>query len=57
MAKTGWVIVVFLLCWCMVLPVKAEDTVEDEIEYYDFSKIEQVLEKEEVDFSFEYILY
>lgn len=57
MAKTGWVIVVFLLCWCMVLPVKAEDTVEDEIESYDFSKIEQVLEKEEVDFSFEDILY
>lgn len=57
MTHKKWTILVVLVFWYMVLPVRAEDVVGDGIDSYDFSGIEQVLEKEEVDISFGEVVY
>lgn len=57
MTHKKWTILVVLIFWFMVLPVRAEDVVGDGIDSYDFSGIEQVLEKEEVDISFGEVVY
>lgn len=57
MARKSWLIGTLLFFWCMVLPVRAEDTIGEGMDSYDFSGIEQVLEKEQVDISFGEVVY
>lgn len=53
-----WIMAAVLIFWCTALFARAEDSgVEEEMDAYDFSEIEQVLEKGEVDLSFGDVVY
>lgn len=58
MKRGVWIMAAVIIFWCTALFARAEDpALGEEMDAYDFSEIEQVLEKEEVELSFGEVVY